>query len=89
MKGADVLMVPVGGTYTLDAARAAAFTKQVNPRVIIPMHYKEGVKGLQALDPADTFINALVPTLPSRQPLLRISKEDIGQAPRLVVLDVF
>ena len=33
LKGADVLMVPVGGTYTLDAARAAAFTKQVNPRV--------------------------------------------------------
>ena len=53
------------------------------------MHYKEGVKGLQVLDPADTFLNALVPTLPSRQPLLRISKEDIGQAPRLVVLDVF
>ena len=89
LKGADVLMVPVGGTYTLDAARAAAFTKQVNPRVIIPMHYKEGVKGLQVLDPAETFLNALAPTLPSRQPLLRISKEDIGQAPRLVVLDVF
>ncbi|MBI5037393.1 MAG: MBL fold metallo-hydrolase [Candidatus Kerfeldbacteria bacterium] len=36
----DVLMVPVGGTYTLDAAGAAKVVNDIEPRIIIPMHYK-------------------------------------------------
>ena len=41
----DVLLIPVGGTYTIDAADAARITKQVEPAYVIPMHYKlPGVK---------------------------------------------
>ncbi|MCA9792945.1 MAG: MBL fold metallo-hydrolase [Candidatus Eremiobacteraeota bacterium] len=36
----DVLLVPVGGIYTLDGNQAAALTRKVAPRVAIPMHYK-------------------------------------------------
>lgn len=36
----DVLLVPTGGTYTLDAAGAAELISQVRPRVVVPMHYK-------------------------------------------------
>ncbi len=36
----DVLLVPVGGTYTIDAAAASAVCEKLNPRVAIPMHYK-------------------------------------------------
>ncbi len=41
---ADVLLVPVGGTYTLDAAGATSVMEQLAPRVTIPMHYQ--VNGL-------------------------------------------
>ncbi|MEM2636837.1 MAG: MBL fold metallo-hydrolase [Candidatus Korarchaeota archaeon] len=40
----DVLMVPVGGKYTIDAKQAKTLVERVNPRVIIPMHFK--IKGL-------------------------------------------
>lgn len=40
----DVLMVPVGGTYTLDAAGADTVVGQLRPRLTIPMHYR--VNGL-------------------------------------------
>ena len=55
----DVLLVPVGGTYTLDADEAAEVVKSLRPKVAIPMHFKtekcdlpiEGVKGfLEKMD---------------------------------------
>ena len=36
----DVLLIPVGGKYTIDAEQAKEYIEQINPRVIIPMHYK-------------------------------------------------
>ena len=37
----DVVMVPVGGEYTIDAKTAAEVTRQVDPWVVIPMHYQQ------------------------------------------------
>lgn len=39
----DVLMIPVGGLYTIDAQTAAKVVKQINPKMVIPMHYKTEV----------------------------------------------
>lgn len=36
----DILLIPIGGVYTIDAKEAFNVAKAVNPRVIIPMHYK-------------------------------------------------
>ena len=38
--GADVMMIPVGGTYTVDAAGAKAIIDCAKPRCVIPMHVK-------------------------------------------------
>ena len=40
MGSVDVLLVPVGGIYTIDAAGATQVVGQVSPPVVIPMHYK-------------------------------------------------
>jgi len=42
--GVDILLVPVGGKYTIDGKKAAEIAKKINPAIIIPMHYK--VSGL-------------------------------------------
>lgn len=36
----DVLMIPVGGFFTIDAITASGVCDQIKPKVIIPMHYK-------------------------------------------------
>lgn len=36
----DVLLIPVGGFFTIDAKVASEVCDKLNPRVIIPMHYK-------------------------------------------------
>lgn len=40
----DVLMVPVGGEYTIDFEVAVEVVRQIEPKIIIPMHYK--IKGM-------------------------------------------
>ncbi len=34
-----VLMIPVGGTYTIDGKEAGKIISQIEPKIIIPMHY--------------------------------------------------
>jgi L-ascorbate metabolism protein UlaG (beta-lactamase superfamily) len=37
----DVLMIPIGGTVSLDAAKAIKVVNQLEPKMILPMHFKE------------------------------------------------
>lgn len=36
----DVLLVPVGGFYTIDSDEAVSLVKKIEPSIVIPMHYK-------------------------------------------------
>jgi L-ascorbate metabolism protein UlaG (beta-lactamase superfamily) len=38
----DILFIPIGGTFTLDAKQAWRIIKKVKPRIAVPMHYKIG-----------------------------------------------
>lgn len=40
VSGADVWLIPVGGTYTIDAMQAKEYTDKLCPKVLIPMHYR-------------------------------------------------
>jgi len=53
--GVDVLMVPVGGTFTLDGAGATTVAEQLGPKMVFPMHYQTAAAG-GALANADAFL---------------------------------
>lgn len=54
----DILFVPVGGADTIDSEVAAKFVNKVEPRIIIPMHYK--VSGLKSkLDGVEVFMKEM------------------------------
>ena len=54
----DVLLLPVGGGSTIDAAKAAEVVRQLEPKAVIPMHYKtEALK--RELAPVDTFLKEM------------------------------
>lgn len=51
-----VLLIPVGGTYTIDAEQAKEYVDRIMPSIVIPMHYK--TKGLEMdVDKADEFLD--------------------------------
>lgn len=52
----DVLFVPIGGTYTMDAKEAAELTNVIKPELVIPVHYGTIVGGIE---PEKTFLENL------------------------------
>ena len=54
----DILMIPVGGTYTIDAKTAVEVINQIEPKIVIPMHYK--ISGSSSpLDGPEKFVKEL------------------------------
>ena len=45
LKNLDVCMIPVGGHYTIDGKQAAELVHQIQPRIVIPMHYRDDKAG--------------------------------------------
>lgn len=52
----DVLLVPVGGFYTIDANQAQALCAALNPGIVVPMHYRDGGRGLSNVAPVEDFL---------------------------------
>ena len=45
IKNCGVLMIPIGGYYTIDTKEALEYINQIQPRIVIPMHYRSGSMG--------------------------------------------
>lgn len=82
----DVLMVPVGGVYTIDAAQAADLVRQMQPRIVLPMHYKTPALAF-ALAPVDDFFRAMGLPKPAPQPQLTVRQDALPAEMQVVLLD--
>lgn len=80
LAGIDILLIPVGGKYTLDAKKAVEVIAQIEPRIVIPMHYRtpDSQKEQLELDDVEKFIKELGLT-PSYEEKLKINKKDLPQ----------
>lgn len=57
----DVLLIPVGGYFTVDAEEAKRIADRLKPRVIIPMHYRGDGFGLKDVDTVEPFLSLYDP----------------------------
>lgn len=81
----DILLIPVGSVYTIDAKAASDIVSQLEPKIIIPMHYKlEGLKF--ELEPVDNFLKEMGAEGVTPQPKLSVTKEKLPEEPMVVVL---
>jgi L-ascorbate metabolism protein UlaG (beta-lactamase superfamily) len=84
MGDVEVLMVPVGGGSTINAAVAAQVVRSLEPRIIIPMHYRTELLS-QGLDPVEEFLKEMgVRAEP--EPRLTVSKASLPAETRVVLL---
>lgn len=76
LESVDILMIPVGGIYTINAKIATEIVNQLEPRIVIPMHYK--IPGLKfKLDPIDKFCSEMGIKKNNIEDKLKISKKDL------------
>lgn len=81
----DILFVPVGGTYTLDAKEAAIVCNQIEPKIIIPMHYRAPGVNLQ-IEPVDKFLREI--GAPKSEPIekLTLKKKDLIEETKIILM---
>jgi len=81
----DVLLIPVGGVHTIDAPKAAEVISLIEPRLVIPMHYKTP-KEKARLQPVDKFLKEMGLAAPAAQPELRVTKSSLPAQTEVVLL---
>jgi L-ascorbate metabolism protein UlaG (beta-lactamase superfamily) len=87
----DVLMVPVGGHEALDPARAVEIIGMLEPRLVIPMHYRHD--GLAAevadqLEPVEKFLKEFGAAVPDPVDMLKVSKNSLPEETQVVLLNL-
>lgn len=87
----DVLLVPVGGFYTIDSDEAVSLVKKIEPAIVIPMHYnsdKLNQKNFDKLTSVSEFTKRFGLDNPVPLPKLVYKKEEIEQEMKVVVLEI-
>ena len=86
----DILMVPVGGGATLDPTRAVEVIGLFEPKLVLPMHYRQSelnLPWLAELEPVDSFLRELGLSAPEPQDMLRISKSSLPEEPQVILFN--
>jgi len=85
LDGVDILLIPVGGKWTIGASEAVEIINEIEPRIVIPMHYK--IPGLKTdVEPVDKFLKEMGASKAERLPKLKIAKKDLPQEETKLIL---
>jgi L-ascorbate metabolism protein UlaG (beta-lactamase superfamily) len=85
---ADVLLIPVGGKYTIDSETASKVISSIEPGIVIPMHYSTPDLKIEGLDDLSKFLDEMGAgdTVKKLEKLKINSKGDIPEETEIVVL---
>jgi L-ascorbate metabolism protein UlaG (beta-lactamase superfamily) len=81
----DVLLLPVGGVATINAAMAAEVIRKLEPKVVIPMHYKTE-KTDRDLEPVDNFLKEMGLAQVEPRPKLNVSRSNLPLTTEVIIL---
>ena len=85
INGVDVLLIPVGDVSTIDAVQAAQIVRQLEPKIIIPMHYKTEAEK-KDLETAERFLKEMGVKEAVPQPKLSVNKSSLPLTMQVVML---
>lgn len=85
MGNVDILLIPVGGTFTINAAQAAEVVNLIEPKIVIPMHYKTPSLKLD-VESVDRFLREMGVKQVEPQPKLVVNKSALPAETTVVLL---
>ena len=86
LQNIDVLLVPIGGFYTIDTGAAIQVIERVKPRIAIPMHFKTPCLDGNFPFADETRFCALTGATRAKAATLEITKENLTALPHAIVL---
>ncbi|MFH1486677.1 MAG: MBL fold metallo-hydrolase [Chloroflexota bacterium] len=82
----DILLVPVGGVTTIGAAEAAETIGLLDPKIVVPMHYRTEAIGLD-LESPERFLKEMGLKELAPQPRLMVTKSNLPEVRQVILLD--
>ncbi len=82
----DVLLLPVGGVSTIDAACAAETIRRIEPKIVIPMHFKTP-ELKRELDPVEKFLKEMGAGQVEPLPKLSVTPSSLPTSTQVVLLN--
>jgi len=82
----DVLLLPVGGVSTINAPMAAEVVRQLEPKVVIPMHYKTSALSRE-LETVERFLKEIGVRQVEPQPKLSLTRSSLPASTQVFLLD--
>ena len=82
----DVLLLPVGGVSTINAPMAAEIVRQLEPKAVIPMHYKTPALSWE-LEPVERFLKEIGAKEVNPQSKLSLTKSNLPASTQVFLLD--
>ena len=86
LQNIDVLLVPIGGFYTIDTGAAIQVIERVKPRIAIPMHFKTPCLDGNFPIADEARFCALTGATRAKSATLEITKENLTALPNAIVL---
>jgi L-ascorbate metabolism protein UlaG (beta-lactamase superfamily) len=83
----DILMLPVGGASTINAAMAAETIRKIEPKIVLPMHYQTP-SASRELEPVENFLKEMGQVTIEPRPKLNINKNNLPITTQVVILSV-
>jgi len=89
LRNPDILMIPVGGFYTIDGKQAREVAAQLNAKVVLPMHYKTAFNAEWPITGPEVFLEGYEhKDVCDNAEILRVTREDLICQPKVVLFKV-
>lgn len=83
----DVLLVPVGGHFTVDSFTASKIISAIEPKIVVPMHYKTEDLKIKELDELSVFLHEMGEKNPEKLDSLKLTAQPTNEDTKIIVLN--
>lgn len=85
--GVDILLVPVGGHFTIDSFQASKIISNLEPKIVIPMHFKTDDSKLTELADVNAFLHEMGEKNPEKLDSLKITSAPTNEDIKIILLN--
>lgn len=82
----DILLIPVGGYFTIDGAQASKIVSQLEPKIVIPMHFKNPEVKISELEGSEKFLKEMGKENVESLTKLSITVEKLPEETQVILL---
>jgi L-ascorbate metabolism protein UlaG (beta-lactamase superfamily) len=83
----DILLIPVGGEFTIDSFKASKIISALEPKIVIPMHFKSEDSKLKELSDVNAFLHEMGEKNPEKMDSLKIQSAPSNDDLKIILLN--